>query len=61
MVRQLASGRGCPDHDYRQHDLTALLKRSLGGACRTLMIACISPADANLAQSLKTLECAPKT
>lgn len=58
MVRLLAAGRGCPDHEYRQHDLTALLKRSLGGDCRTLMIACVSPADANLPQTLKTLECA---
>ena len=57
-MKQLASGRGCSDHDFRQHDLTALLRSSLGGECRTLMIACVSPADVNQAQTLKTLECA---
>nr|XP_015813848.2 kinesin-like protein KIF17 [Nothobranchius furzeri] len=40
---------------YRDSKLTRLLQDSLGGSTRTLMIACISPADNNYEESLSTL------
>ena len=36
--------------------LTRLLQDSLGGNSRTLMIACISPADRDLFETLSTLK-----
>lgn len=41
--------------NYRDHKLTRLLQNSLGGNSRTLMIACVSPSDSNLSESLSTL------
>ncbi|XP_026162837.1 kinesin-like protein KIF17 isoform X2 [Mastacembelus armatus] len=40
---------------YRDSKLTRLLQDSLGGSTRTLMIACLSPADNNYEESLSTL------
>ncbi|XP_044742970.1 kinesin-like protein KIF17 [Chrysoperla carnea] len=40
---------------YRDSKLTRLLQDSLGGNTRTLMIACISPADNNYDETLSTL------
>ncbi len=40
---------------YRDSKLTRLLQDSLGGNSRTVMIACISPADINAEESLDTL------
>ncbi|KAG9509107.1 Kinesin-like protein KIF21A, partial [Fragariocoptes setiger] len=40
---------------YRDSKLTRLLQDSLGGNSRTLMIACISPAECDYAESLNTL------
>eukprot|EP00898_Chlorokybus_atmophyticus_P000842 jgi/Chlat1/1759/Chrsp134S02085 len=40
---------------YRDSKLTRLLQDSLGGNSRTVMIACVSPADKNYAESLNTL------
>jgi hypothetical protein len=40
---------------YRDSKLTRLLQDSLGGNSRTLMIACVSPADCNLEESNITL------
>ena len=40
---------------YRDSTLTKLLKRSLGGSCHTLMIACLSPADAHVEENHSTL------
>lgn len=40
---------------YRDSKLTRLLQDSIGGNSRTLMIACISPADTNFAESYNTL------
>uniref|UniRef100_A0A3Q3Q2J7 Kinesin-like protein n=1 Tax=Monopterus albus TaxID=43700 RepID=A0A3Q3Q2J7_MONAL len=40
---------------YRDSKLTRLLQDSLGGSTRTLMIACVSPADSNYEESLSTL------
>ncbi|XP_039023727.1 kinesin-like protein KIN-4A isoform X1 [Hibiscus syriacus] len=41
---------------YRDSKLTRLLQDSLGGNSRTVMIACISPADINAAETLNTLK-----
>ncbi|KAI5057754.1 hypothetical protein GOP47_0027769 [Adiantum capillus-veneris] len=41
---------------YRDSKLTRLLQDSLGGNSRTVMIACISPADSNAEESLNTLK-----
>ncbi|XP_034023417.1 kinesin-like protein KIF17 [Thalassophryne amazonica] len=40
---------------YRDSKLTRLLQDSLGGNTRTLMIACLSPADSNYEETLSTL------
>ncbi|XP_060526968.1 chromosome-associated kinesin KIF4A-like [Cylas formicarius] len=40
---------------YRDSNLTRLLKDSLGGNSMLLMIACVSPADYNLEETLSTL------
>ena len=41
---------------YRDSKLTRLLKDSLGGNCRTVMIACISPTAVNYEDTLNTLK-----
>jgi len=43
---------------YRNSKLTALLKDSLGGNTKTVMIASIGAADANYEETLSTLRCA---
>merc|ERR1719245_638442 len=45
---------------YRDSKLTRLLQDSLGGNSRTLMIACVSPADYNLEETLSTLRYADR-
>ncbi|GAB1604459.1 chromosome-associated kinesin KIF4A-like [Argonauta hians] len=45
---------------YRDSKLTRILQDSLGGNSYTLMIACISPADVNLEESLNTLRYAER-
>ena len=45
---------------YRDAVLTHLLKNSLGGNAKTTMIAAISPADSNYAESLSTLRYADR-
>jgi S-methylmethionine-dependent homocysteine/selenocysteine methylase len=41
---------------YRESKLTRLLQDSLGGNSRTLMIACISPAESSYEETLSTLK-----
>eukprot|EP00164_Ancoracysta_twista_P004754 GFYU01006438.1.p1 GENE.GFYU01006438.1~~GFYU01006438.1.p1 ORF type:complete len:1605 (-),score=614.63 GFYU01006438.1:18-4832(-) len=41
---------------YRQSKLTRLLQDSLGGNSRTLMLACVSPADVSFDETLNTLK-----
>ncbi len=41
---------------YRDSKLTRLLQDSLGGNSQTLMLACISPSDSNLQETLNTLK-----
>ncbi|RNA29302.1 chromosome-associated kinesin KIF4A [Brachionus plicatilis] len=40
---------------YRESKLTRLLQDSLGGNSHTVMIACVSPAESNMEESLNTL------
>jgi Kinesin motor domain len=47
--------RGRTHVPYRDAKLTRLLKGSLGGNHKTLMIACVSPAAANMGESLNCL------
>nr|XP_019941626.1 PREDICTED: chromosome-associated kinesin KIF4A [Paralichthys olivaceus] len=45
---------------YRDSKLTRLLQDSLGGNSHTLMIACISPADSNMEETINTLRYADR-
>ncbi|PIA18805.1 kinesin-domain-containing protein [Coemansia reversa NRRL 1564] len=45
---------------YRDSKLTNMLRDSLGGSAQTLMIACVSAAEANLAESANTLKYAAR-
>lgn len=45
---------------YRESKLTRLLQDSLGGNSKTLMIACVSPADANYDETTNTLRYAAR-
>jgi Kinesin motor domain len=45
---------------YRDCKLTRLLRESLGGNCRTILIACISPAKIHANESLNTLRYAER-
>ena len=45
---------------YRDSKLTFILKNSLGGNSKTLIIANISPAKQNLAETISTLEFAKR-
>ncbi len=50
-----------PKHvPYRESKLTRLLQDSLGGNSHTLMIACVSPADSNMEETLNTLRYADR-
>lgn len=46
---------------YRDSKLTRLLKDSLGGNCRTVMIANISPCESNFEDTVNTLKYANRT
>ncbi|OWF43762.1 chromosome-associated kinesin KIF4A-like [Mizuhopecten yessoensis] len=45
---------------YRDSKLTRLLQDSLGGNSHTVMIACVSPADSNMEETLNTLRYADR-
>ena len=45
---------------YRQSKLTRMLQDSLGGNSRTVMVACISPADTSFEETLNTLKYAQR-
>jgi hypothetical protein len=45
---------------YRDSKLTRMLQDSLGGNSKTVMIACVSPADSNFEESLNTLRYAQR-
>jgi len=54
------SGTKAKHVPYRESKLTRLLQDSLGGNSHTLMIACVSPADSNMEETLNTLRYADR-
>ncbi|XP_070074565.1 chromosome-associated kinesin KIF4 isoform X2 [Drosophila takahashii] len=60
VINALGSGQAAGYIPYRQSKLTRLLQDSLGGNSITLMIACVSPADYNVAETLSTLRYADR-
>nr|XP_055242631.1 kinesin-like protein KIF17 isoform X10 [Gorilla gorilla gorilla] len=54
VISALVDGR-CRHIPYRDSKLTRLLQDSLGGNTKTLMVACLSPADNNYDETLSTL------
>ncbi|KAJ8686503.1 hypothetical protein QAD02_022297, partial [Eretmocerus hayati] len=59
VISALAAGNG-RHVPYRDSKLTRLLRDSLGGNARTLMIACVSPSDADADETLSTLRYAAR-
>ncbi|CAD1473299.1 unnamed protein product, partial [Heterotrigona itama] len=60
VISQLGEGDPMAYVGYRDSKLTRLLQDSLGGNSITLMIACVSPADYNLDETLSTLRYADR-
>ncbi|XP_076282466.1 kinesin-like protein 3A isoform X2 [Lasioglossum baleicum] len=60
VISQLGEGGPNAYIGYRDSKLTRLLQDSLGGNSMTLMIACVSPADYNLDETLSTLRYADR-
>ena len=61
MISALGDESGPKTHiPYRDSKLTRLLQDSLGGNSHTLMIACVSPADTNLEETISTLRYADR-
>ncbi|KAI9331809.1 P-loop containing nucleoside triphosphate hydrolase protein [Zopfochytrium polystomum] len=57
VISALSQESGRPMHvPYRDSKLTRLLQDSLGGNSNTLMIACVSPAESDLGETLNTLK-----
>lgn len=59
VISALAAGNG-RHVPYRDSKLTRLLRDSLGGNARTLMIACVSPVDRDADETLSTLRYAAR-
>ncbi|XP_035733121.1 chromosome-associated kinesin KIF4-like [Vespa mandarinia] len=60
VISQLGDGGNNSYVGYRDSKLTRLLQDSLGGNSMTLMIACVSPADYNMDETLSTLRYADR-
>ncbi|XP_021508896.1 chromosome-associated kinesin KIF4A-like [Meriones unguiculatus] len=60
VISALGDGKKGSFVPYRDSRLTRLLQDSLGGNSHTLMIACVSPADSNLEETLNTLRYADR-
>ncbi|XP_014603835.1 PREDICTED: chromosome-associated kinesin KIF4 [Polistes canadensis] len=60
VISQLGEGGNNSYIGYRDSKLTRLLQDSLGGNSMTLMIACVSPADYNMDETLSTLRYADR-
>lgn len=54
-INALCDRRGRAHVPYRNSKLTRLLKFSLGGNCKTVMIVCVSPSSAHFDESQNTL------
>lgn len=59
VISALVDGK-CKHIPYRDSKLTRLLQDSLGGNTKTLMVACISPAEFNYDETLSTLRYASR-
>ncbi|KAL1790902.1 chromosome-associated kinesin KIF4A [Sigmodon hispidus] len=60
VISALGDGKKGSFVPYRDSRLTRLLQDSLGGNSHTLMIACVSPADCSLEETLNTLRYADR-
>ncbi|KAJ2768547.1 hypothetical protein IWQ57_003490, partial [Coemansia nantahalensis] len=61
VISALGDTRGPLGHvPYRDSKLTYMLRDSLGGNAQTLLIACVSAAEANAAESINTLKYAAR-
>lgn len=60
VISALGGGNSTGFVSYRDSKLTRLLQDSLGGNSLTLMIACVSPADYNIEETLSTLRYADR-
>ncbi|XP_055528074.1 chromosome-associated kinesin KIF4-like [Wyeomyia smithii] len=61
VIAALASAKSTKSYiSYRDSKLTRLLRNSLGGNSITLMMACVSPSDYNLEETLSTLRYADR-
>ena len=61
VINALASNKGSKSHiPYRDSKLTRLLKDSLGGNCRTVMIANVSPSGCSFEDTYNTLRYADR-
>ena len=60
VISALGDESGPKHIPYRDSKLTRLLQDSLGGNSHTLMIACVSPADYNIEETLSTLRYADR-
>ncbi|XP_066595687.1 chromosome-associated kinesin KIF4 isoform X2 [Prorops nasuta] len=60
VISQLGEGGSTSYIGYRDSKLTRLLQDSLGGNSMTLMIACVSPADYNMDETVSTLRYADR-
>merc|ERR1711997_360988 len=60
VISALGDEAGSKHIPYRDSKLTRLLQDSLGGNSHTLMIACVSPADYNLEETMSTLRYADR-
>jgi hypothetical protein len=58
VISDLSTGKGLPP--FRESKLTLLLKDALSGNSRTALLACISTARYNLAETISTLEFAAR-
>ncbi|XP_077984667.1 chromosome-associated kinesin KIF4-like [Glandiceps talaboti] len=61
VISALGDENGRKSHvPYRDAKLTRLLQDSLGGNSQTVMIACVSPSDSNMEETLNTLRYADR-
>merc|ERR1719238_843522 len=61
VIAALGQGKGGSHVPYRNSKLTLMLKDSLGGDCKTLMIANISPWQTSVVETLSTLKFAERS
>jgi hypothetical protein len=60
VINLLAEGKRGAHIPYRNSKLTRVLQQALGGNARTVMLAAVSPADYNHAETLSTLQYAAR-